>query len=107
MTEGRSTLARCEAHGLAYDPSLHDGCVICRRGMQSSAPPRVEPGQGVSRPTRSIKLGGQVSGEPRRMRLATVSACASIIASSMGSRPVRRLHSGACVKIRDVAPISV
>ena len=47
-----------------------------------------------------------MSDEARRMRLATVSACASIIASSIGSRPVRRLPSGACVKIRDVAPNS-
>jgi tetratricopeptide (TPR) repeat protein len=56
MTEGRSARARCEAHGLAYDPSLYDGCVICRRGTESSVPPHVEPGQSGSGHTRSVKL---------------------------------------------------
>lgn len=33
--------ARCEAHGLTYDPSVHSGCVVCRRGTDegSLAPP--------------------------------------------------------------------
>lgn len=43
----------------------------------------------------------------RKIRLATASACASIMSSCIGSRPVRCLHSCACVKINEVPPISV
>jgi hypothetical protein len=30
--------AVCEQHGLAYDPSRTDGCVLCRRQQQAPAP---------------------------------------------------------------------
>ncbi len=30
-------LLRCQAHGLAYDPSIHTGCVICRRDQAAVA----------------------------------------------------------------------
>jgi tetratricopeptide (TPR) repeat protein len=31
MNEKRPKPARCEAHGLAYDPEVHAGCVLCRK----------------------------------------------------------------------------
>lgn len=38
MSEGRASRARCEAHGLMYDPELHSGCVVCRREQGQSEP---------------------------------------------------------------------
>ena len=37
MESGRA-LAKCEQHGLHYDPNLHVGCVVCRRS--DSLPPK-------------------------------------------------------------------
>ncbi|MGB8329838.1 MAG: tetratricopeptide repeat protein [Polyangiales bacterium] len=47
MTETRTkeesqNRALCEAHGLAYDPTIHSGCVVCRRN-EISFPPAVTP----------------------------------------------------------------
>jgi tetratricopeptide (TPR) repeat protein len=35
--------ARCEAHGLAYDPTVHPGCVLCRREQAEAEPQQAEP----------------------------------------------------------------
>ncbi len=34
---GRSALAKCEKHGLHYDPAKMSGCVICRREERATA----------------------------------------------------------------------
>ncbi len=33
-------MARCQEHGLAYDPSTQQGCVLCRRALQPVKPPK-------------------------------------------------------------------
>ena len=43
MTDALHARARCEAHGLVYDPGVHSGCVVCRRGTEDSVPPDPEP----------------------------------------------------------------
>ncbi len=35
--QGRTPLAKCERHGLHYDPAKMTGCVICRREAQAEA----------------------------------------------------------------------
>ena len=42
MNEGQPNRARCEAHGLVYDSTVHSGCVVCRRN-ESSSPAEVTP----------------------------------------------------------------
>lgn len=32
-------MARCDEHGLSYDPSIHAGCVLCRRARHPQARP--------------------------------------------------------------------
>ena len=43
MGDGLTTNARCEAHGLAYDPAVHSGCVLCRRGETEAGPEQAAP----------------------------------------------------------------
>jgi hypothetical protein len=56
MESGRP-LAKCEQHGLHYDPNVHAGCVVCRRS--DSLPPKGP----VSRnpPAPSVPAGGPAS----------------------------------------------
>ena len=35
--------ARCEAHGLAYDPTVHPGCVLCRREQAEAEEQQAQP----------------------------------------------------------------
>ncbi len=45
-TPQRAPLAKCEKHGLHYDPAKMSGCVICRREAQAEAAgaaPKLDP----------------------------------------------------------------
>jgi hypothetical protein len=46
MELDRVNRAKCEAHGLVYDPTVHSGCVLCRRA-DGSASVRPAPAQAV------------------------------------------------------------
>ena len=49
-TDPRTGLARCDAHGLHYDPESSRGCVLCRQ-QAVAAPAPGEPASGISRTT--------------------------------------------------------
>jgi hypothetical protein len=53
MESGRP-LAKCEQHGLHYDPNVHAGCVVCRRS--DSLPPKGP--ASLKPPTASVPAGG-------------------------------------------------
>jgi hypothetical protein len=42
----QTTAVKCEKHGLHYDPSTMDGCVICRREARGSASTRSDGSMG-------------------------------------------------------------
>ncbi len=51
MDDELTTNARCEAHGLAYDPAVHSGCVLCRRGETEAGPEQAAP-----RPRKAVAI---------------------------------------------------
>ncbi len=56
MTEPRQ-LATCAVHSLAYDPTLHSGCVVCRRSDRPLPPPPPTRATRASRLTIYAALG--------------------------------------------------
>lgn len=62
-------MARCERHGLAYDPALASGCVVCRREASGRAP------------ASESSLGGSPAGAVRwPFLVAFVVCCAAAVA---------------------------
>lgn len=56
----RTSLAKCERHGLHYDPAKMSGCVICRReaGGSLEAPMAAGVGAAVGRPPGAAAAAG-------------------------------------------------
>lgn len=48
-----STAAVCERHGLRYDPTQHEGCVLCRRERGAAATESTSAGSSGSSPGRA------------------------------------------------------
>ena len=46
VTPTEPSLSTCEAHGLRYDPSVSDGCVLCRRDAVRAPPQKARRGFG-------------------------------------------------------------
>lgn len=106
-----STHSRCPAHGLAYDPSIHSGCVICRResGEGASEWPEL---RGRSQVKKALVIGGVVVALVlgallfrRAMRAEVGAACdgtwgcvkeASCLAFSSGPMPPLLAERGTC-----------
>lgn len=66
----RTSLAKCERHGLHYDPAKMSGCVICRREAGGALPaPGLGAAEGGAQPAAFAPSGGNSGTGSRLMPL--------------------------------------